>query len=301
VRGTTSELVLQREEMLKQRLDPLVEKRTLDGYQAISNWVPSLHAQTTRRQLVDQTLLNEDGPLTAVAQRIGENGGWVAATRQHLLASASTLAPDDFLKTPASEPWRHLWLGPVDDGYASIVTLRGLSKTALPLLEHAAAGLEGVRWVDQVHEISSVFGHYRRYMGWVVLVSYFTVYCLLYPRYRGATWRVLVPTVLASVTVLTLLGISGQHLQLFHVLGLLLILGIGVDYGIFFQENLVRRPDLAWLATGLSALSTLLAFGLLGLSKTPALQAFGLTMTIGITMVWLVVPCFRKDQPQQSE
>jgi predicted exporter len=176
-----------------------------------------------------------------------------------------------------------------------------LSKTALPLLEHAAAGLEGVRWVDQVHEISSVFGHYRRYMGWVVLVSYFTVYCLLYPRYRGATWRVLVPTVLASVTVLTLLGISGQHLQLFHVLGLLLILGIGVDYGIFFQENLVRRPDLAWLATGLSALSTLLAFGLLGLSKTPALQAFGLTMTIGITMVWLVVPCFRKDQPQQSK
>jgi predicted exporter len=163
-------------------------------------------------------------------------------------------------------------------------------------LEQAAAGLEGVRWVDQVHEISSVLGRYRRYMGWVVVVSYFTVYCLLYPRYRGATWRVLAPTVLASVTVLAMLGITGQSLQLFHVLALMLILGIGVDYGIFFQENPIRRPDTEWLAAGLSASSTLLSFGLLGLSQTPALQAFGVTLAIGITTVWLIVPCFRNDR-----
>jgi len=163
-------------------------------------------------------------------------------------------------------------------------------------LEHAAFGLEGVRWVDQLHEISSVLGHYRRYMGGVLLVSYFAVYCLLYPRYRGATWRVLAPTALASVTVLALLGITSQNLQLFHVLALMLILGIGVDYGIFFQENPIGRPDTAWLAAGLSALSTLLSFGLLGLSNTPALRAFGFTMLIGITTVLLIVPCFRNVQ-----
>jgi predicted exporter len=36
----------------------------------------------------------------------------------------------------------------------------------------------------------------------------------------------------------------------------------------------------------------LLSFGLLGLSKTPALQAFGLTMLIGTVTLCLVVPCF---------
>ena len=296
IRGTTPEVVLQREEMLKQRLDPLIEEHIINGYQAISNWVPSLRAQATRRQLLERTLLNEDGPLIALALRIGENREWVAAMRQHLFTSASTLTPDDLLETPGSEPWRHLWLGQLGGGYASLVTLRGLSKAGLPALEHAAAGLEGVRWVDQVHEISSVLGHYRRYMGWVVLVSYFTVYCLLYPRYRGATWRVLAPTVLASVTALALLGMTSQSLQLFHVLALMLILGIGVDYGIFFQENPIRRPDTAWLAAGLSALSTLLSFGLLALSKTAALQAFGLTISIGITTVLLIVPCFRNDR-----
>jgi predicted exporter len=48
---------------------------------------------------------------------------------------------------------------------------------------------------------------------------------------------------------------------------------------------------------GLSAANTLLAFGLLGLSNTPALQAFGLTMLLGTLLVWLAVPCFGVSTP----
>jgi len=123
---------------------------------------------------------------------------------------------------------------------------------------------------------------------------------LLYPRYRSRTWRVLAPTALASLATLALLGIAGQNLQLFHVLALMLLLGIGVDYGIFLHENPSRRDAIAWLAVALSALGTLLSFGLLSLSKTPALQAFGLTMLIGTTTVWLIVPCFRDDRASKE-
>jgi predicted exporter len=42
----------------------------------------------------------------------------------------------------------------------------------------------------------------------------------------------------------------------------------------------------------MSAANTLLSFGLLGLSSTPALRAFGLTMLMGTALVWLIVPCF---------
>ena len=75
-----------------------------------------------------------------------------------------------------------------------------------------------------------------------------------------------------------------------------LLLGIGVDYGIFMQERQPGKDSQhtsAWLATGLSAANTLLSFGLLGLSNTPALQAFGLTMLIGIALVWISVPLCR--------
>jgi predicted exporter len=301
VRGATPEVVLEREEMLKRRLDPLVEKRVISGYQAISDWVPSSRTQSAHRTLIEKTLLSDDGALAALAAEIGADRRWVGAMRDRLLASAAPLASDDFLKTPASESWRHLWLGPVDGGYASIVALRGLGADGLPILQQAAAGLDGVQWADKVGEISSVLGRYRQYMTWVVFFSYVAVYGLLYPRYRGGAWRVLAPTALASIVALALLGIAGQSLQLFHVLALMLVLGIGVDFGIFLHDHPGRRDQTAWLAVGVSALSTLLSFGLLGLSKTPALQAFGLTMLIGIAAVWLIVPCFGYDSVENSE
>jgi predicted exporter len=129
-------------------------------------------------------------------------------------------------------------------------------------------------------------------MGWVVLGAYAVVFLVLFPRYRGRTWRVLAPTAAASVLTLALLGFAGQSLQLFHVLALMLLLGVGVDYGIFMQEAPERGDDAPWLAVGLSAANTLLSFGLLGLSGTPALQAFGLTMLVGTALVWAGAPCF---------
>jgi predicted exporter len=292
VRGASAEIVLQREESLKLRLDPLIAAHRISGYQAMSNWVPSLRTQSERMALVDAKLLTAGGPLSAVAQAVGEDEAWVAATRAHLLAPTAPLTAEAFLKTPPSEPWRHLWLGKIDGTYASIVALRGLNMAGLPALRQAADGMEGVQWVDKVGEISSVLGRYRQYMGWVILAAYGVVFALLYPRYRGNAWRVLAPTAIASIATLAVLGLASQNLQLFHVLALMLLLGVGVDYGIFMQEHPGRRDSTPWLAVGLSAANTILSFGLLGLSRTPALQAFGLTMLIGTALAWVLVPIF---------
>ena len=301
VRGSTPEMVLRREELLKQRLDSLIGKQVITGYHAISNWVPSLQTQAARRTLLEQKLLNENGPLKILATHLGEDEQWIGAMRDHLLASGSALTPDDFIKSSASEPWRYLWLGQGNGGYASVVALRGLNYTGIPVLRDAALGLDGMQWVDKVDEISSVLGGYRKYMSWVVVASYLAVYALLYPRYRRTAWRVIAPTAVASLFTLALLGATGQKLQLFHVLALMLLLGIGVDYNIFLHERPTRAHYTAWLAVGLSAASTLLSFGLLGLSKTPALQTFGFTLLIGIATAWLIVPCFGKERSLKED
>lgn len=300
VRAPTDEGLLQREEALARRLDALVEKQIFGGYLAVSNWVPSLRTQTARRSLIEQTLLHENGALEALARRIGADGQWVRSTRDRLLGAAAPLTPDEFLRASAAEPVRHLWLGPVDDSHASIVALRGVNEANLLYLRRAGSGLDGVQWVDTVEEISSVLGRYRKYMGWVVVLSYLAVYALLYSRYGWAAWRALAPVALASIATLAVLGLAGQSLQLFHVLALMLLLGIGVDYGIFFYDHPGRSDPVGWLAIALSALSTLLSFGLLGLSKTPALQAFGVTILIGTVTVCVLLPCFGYEKRQEA-
>jgi predicted exporter len=69
------------------------------------------------------------------------------------------------------------------------------------------------------------------------------------------------------------------------------VLGIGLDAGIFSTEH----PDdpAAWLAISLSCASSLLAFGLLAFSATPALHFLGTTCLTGLTASWLLVPFSR--------
>ena len=49
-----------------------------------------------------------------------------------------------------------------------------------------------------------------------------------------------------------------------------------------------------WLAVTLSSLTSLLAFGLLTWSQTPVLHHFGLTVLIGLSLVWLMTPSMCK-------
>lgn len=300
VRGASEEEVLQREEALKRKLDPLVSAKAIGGYQAMSNWVPSLKLQAERRALLQDKLFADAGPLSAVAEQVGEDKAWIAATRAKAVEGASPLKLQEFLGAPSSEAWRHLWLGRHGNEFASIVALRGMQYSGLAQLRAAGEGMSGVQWVDKVGEISAVLGRYRVMMGWVLAAAYVLVFMLLLPRYRGGAWRVLAPTLLASAASLSLLGWCGMPLQLFHVLALMLLLGVGVDYGVFMAERASRGPVAPWLAVGMAAANAILGFGLLGLSGTPALRAFGLTMLVGTALVWLLVPCFVMNEDKKN-
>src|SRR5690606_10923324 len=110
-------------------------------------------------------------------------------------------------------------------------------------------------------------------------------------RFRRQAWRALLPTALAVVASLAALGWLGEPLHLFNVLAQMLLLGIGIDYGVFTLEHGESRAS--WLAVTLGAASTALSFGLLSLSATPALHGFGLSLLLGIAAVWVLTPLFR--------
>jgi predicted exporter len=289
VRGTSVDDVLQREETLKQRLDARVANGELAGYRAVSDWVPSQGHQASDAALTKRV---EDGVVAGVNQVVGE-------TQQRARFDAAPLTLEHWLASPASVAGRALWIGAVpkrDDGtaFASAVMLRGVRDVAsLPDIARSADGLPGVRWVDQVQSVSALLGSYRHTMGLLLIAGHAAVLLALMLRYGRRAWRAWVPTAVATLGTLALLSAFGQPLQLFNVLALALLLGIGVDYGIFLLERENADSGSAWLAVVLGAASTWLSFGLLALSSTPALRSFGLTLLFGILIVWFVAPCYR--------
>ena len=286
IRGTSPEQVLQREEALKNRLDPLIGASGLGGYQAVSDWVPSIARQSADAAFIRRAVDVPQGVRARVAAQLGSSSNASATPFKPLLV-------DQWLAAPVSEPLRFQWLGRFENGYASVILLRGADRTAtMRQLAALPAQLSGVQWVDKVDEISSILERYRHIMGWVILASYALVFIALCLRFGRQGWRALLPTLLASALSLALLALMGQPIQLFNVLALLLILGMGVDYGIFLLAQPDPREPRAFLSVSLAAVSTLLSFGLLALSSTPALRAFGLTMMFGICLSWLLMPFF---------
>lgn len=283
VAGRNAEEVLQREAHLKQRLDPLVKRGDLLGYRAVSDWLPSQASQADNAHL---SAAAEQTALQAASQVSGETLTRPAFAQQALL-------PEAWLASPAATAIRAQWLGQIGELHYSVLMLRGLKPVQLEGLAQLAHGLDGVQWVDRTADISQLLGRYRLVMAGLLLAGYLAVALVMFWRFGRQAWRAMLPTVLGSLCVLAIFGWVGEPLQLFSVLALLLLLGMGVDYGIFLLEH--PGDGTAWLAVALAGVSTLLSFGLLALSATPALRAFGLTMLLGEVAIWLITPCFRPE------
>ena len=215
--------------------------------------------------------------------------------------AAQPLDVAQLLKLAPDSPLHGLWLGEVAPGrYASIVLLSGIERQGqLTVLARLGTTLEGVQWVDRVAQMSSLLKRYREAMSWLLVGGFVLVGLLLYARFRNQAWRAWMPTLLSTLITLAALRLLGEPLQLFHVLALFIVLGIGVDYGIFLVEH--QSDGAAWLSVVLGAASTWLSFGLLAASGTPALHAFGLTMALGIGSVALLSPLFRPLPPRQAQ
>ncbi len=302
IEGPSEEQVLRREEDLKVQLDRLIAQHRLGGYQAISDWVPSQVRQQADAALIKEKIDGAHGVRVLALQQLGEtedarsDAPRRSEDASRLVASSAAEAPLDlsnWLLAPVSEPFRHQWLGHFKNGFASVILLQDPGDAAtLVSLGALADPAAGVVWVDKVAEISGVMKRYRSIMALILLPGYALVLLALGRRFGRRAWRALLPTALASLLALALLALVGQPLQLFNVLALLLILGMGVDYGIFLLETPGRHQPRPFLSVTLAAASTLLAFGLLALSGTPALRAFGLTMSLGISLAWLLTPMF---------
>ncbi|MHC1711354.1 MAG: MMPL family transporter [Solidesulfovibrio sp.] len=109
---------------------------------------------------------------------------------------------------------------------------------------------------------------------------------LLYVFLRSVPLTLLsfLPTAAGLALLLGIMGSMGMELNLFGVIALPLIIGIGVDYGIFLAvAEAGSRNGTTTRAVIVAGLSTIVGFGALTLAKHPALHSIGLTVLIGIS------------------
>jgi predicted exporter len=276
--ATDEQSLLEQEEMVRVSLDELIEKGSLDSYQAVSRWVPSQSRQARSQQAYTGLL---ESRLLAWFAEIEVDQEDASAALAELIQDTPSLDVTTWLQHPASEQFRHLWLDTGGNGVASMVLLFGVDDIDV---------LPDVTVVNKGRELSALFGEYRSRVAQVLIAAYLVILLGLATRYGLKRAAILmVPPVFAGLLALTLISLAGETLNLFHFLALILVLGIGIDFTLFVAEAKHELTSTLFAIT-LSALTTMLSFGLLSLSSTFAVHSFGLTVLIGIAFAYLLSP-----------
>lgn len=172
-------------------------------------------------------------------------------------------------------------------GYATYVDAWPPRLDVSALLAHESASGGYLREIDQRAVLSDGYRVLRSNALYMIGLGLIGVALILFVRYRRieVAVRAMLPAVLACTASLGVQGLVGVHANLMHLVGMILVLSIGVDYGIYTLEAKSEGENEAARASiSLATATTLASFTALALVPNPALRAIGLTVALGVPL-----------------
>ena len=317
VHGHNLDTALVNTERAIEHLDAAVQAGELAGYTSIVSLLPS-RALQQRRLTALRELVGGDGNYGMFASAASAVGFAPAAFRPFHDASLAVAAQgaqgaqgaqeewltyEDLRATPELKPLVDAHLIKADDGWVSLVFLRGISADSAAIGERLAT-LEDVELLRIKEASRSLLASFRERLLTIlgsaaVLIG---VLLLLLTRSLGRTiW--LLGTIAAAVLVSTSMGawLRGG-LSLFELIALALVAGLGLDYGLFSSRTSRNAVEAANTdrAVLICALSSGLVFGILAFSTTPALHRIGMTVAVGVAVAYILARIGRRASAGRS-
>jgi predicted exporter len=291
--GDSHEEALLRNERAAAILQEAQEAGELGGFQSVAALLPSAETQQVRLRIVQEAPRLWE----RLEQALADEGFRPELFEPFALAlrdpAPPPLTPADLSASPLGAMVGALVVELEDE----VAVLTPVARVAQPdRLAHRLSQVQGAHYLDQQALLEHAYGRLRRSTLWLIGLGLLLVVAALVLRYRR--WRtalaVLVPTALSAVAAVAVQGLFGAEGNLMTVVGVLMVLSMGVDYGVFVAEaGLDGQPlDAPALSLWLGAATTSLSFGTLAASSNQALSAVGLTTALGVLLAAVLVPAF---------
>ena len=299
VQGADEETTLQAVEAASQRLQGLVDGGQLAGFDAVTRVLPSLSAQQARQQsLPDAATLRERLPEAL-------RGLPLAASRLEPFVEESSRAKAmppirraDLQNGPLAPIVNAMLLQRPSGGWSAVISLHTAPSFNAEQLREVLSDLPSAQVVDVKVELDSLYARYLNEAFVQVLAGALAVVVLLglYLRSGSRLLAVCQPLVLAVLLTLGGLAFMGVPLGILHLVGLLLVVAVGSNYALFFDQlRVTGRADEETLASLLLAnLTTVVSFGLIAISQIPSLAAIGRVVAPGALLALLLSAAFAR-------
>jgi predicted exporter len=280
-----AESALRASEDLMPQLDDFVGRGLLSDYDAAAQYLPSQRLQLQRQALLpSQSVLRSR--LTEALVGLPFKGeifepfiSDVGSVSDQQPVTLETL--HDTTLVPLLSPL----LFELDSQWVAPILLHGVTDPGrIAALSRIADGVE-ITYLDLKQASNDIMhgamAHMGRLLSWGALFIYL-VLALNFRSLRKPLY-ILAPTIAAVIMTTAILILSGIQLTVFHLVSLLLVVGLGLDYALFFNRltNSQEEWDTTFKALWVCCVTTVLVFAMLLVSNTPPLQAVGLTVSIG--------------------
>ncbi len=276
VEGQSSQQVLERVELLEKYIGDKNQDKAKQVLVSPTSVVPSLQQQKSDYRLIQNKIFSEKGAMAMLCKALQSDCKW--ANPQSVFNPE--LSPDNVPRLLAS-------LSPSVDllkNNTAVVFLRGTpldSKATITDLQ-----VPGVTYIDQVENLTSILKNYRLQVSW--LLGAFFAFLVVFSLFIFSRKGIIVIITATFSSIIALSVSAGTGITLFHVLALLLVIGISVDTAVFFITPGLDQET--WMASTLACFTSVIAFGLLSLSQIPFLKQFGSVVFIGLICAWLIAP-----------
>jgi predicted exporter len=289
--GHDDDAALRVNDQVARLLDGAVTNAELGGYRGVSDFLPSPSQQRAVDQAVRDTLGSGAGLVAAFEAEGFRAEAFAAFLKTLAVPAAKPLEFADLARSPLASlvaPFRV----PLRDGVGFVTFLNDV-KSAERLSRQLSA-LHGAHFIDQQAQFKRAHHAYQTRTLQLVLLGTLGVFVLLALRYRNVrkTLAAFLPSLLATFVTLACLALSGYQLNILALAALLMVISMGVDYGVFLvdESETESEPTTALLSVFFAATTSVLGFGLLALSKHPMLAMIGLTAFVGMTVCAVLSP-----------
>jgi predicted exporter len=303
--GDDEQAALRNTEVAAARLDALVDKGELLGYETVTRVLPSVDTQTARiaslpgDDVLRANLAEATKGMPLPASRLGPFVADVDAARK-----LSPVQRADLSEGPLASVVNTLMYPRPGGGWGTLLVLHPGTTFDQGRLESALAGLPEVQVVDVGRELAGLYQRYLHEAFVQVLLGALAVVVLLGVYLRS--WRRLLavcqPLLFAVVLTLGGMAVMQSALGILHLVGLLLIVAVGSNYALFFDQlRTTGRADEDTLASLMLAnLTTVVSFGLIAISDIPALSSIGRVVAPGALLALLLSAAFARSVPPSA-
>ena len=283
------------------RLDALVAEGQLGGYESVARMLPSIATQQAR-------LASLPDAATLQSRLVAATAGLPlpASMLQPFVTSveASRALPPitraDLADGALAPVVRALLYERPGGGWSTLIALHTTDTFDSAKLAASLSSLPEVQVVDIGRELGSLYDRYLHEAFVQVMLGALAVVLLLGLYLRSIKRLVAVCQPLLLAVILTLGGMAALHVPLgiLHLVGLLLIVAVGSNYALFFDQlQVTGRADEDTLASLMLAnLTTVVSFGLIAISDIPALSAIGRVVAPGAFLALMLSAAFVRKE-----